>query len=404
MEALYWVWLQQVLGYGSAVGDLILQQGLSPKDLYHASAAELEEEGTLPEGLIRKLKGTSLSQAEKILRHCEALHIWLMTPEDEDYPPRLRQIYQVPLVLYGVGQRSFLSKELLITMVGARKATKLGGQSAYDLAQDLVQYGFGVVSGLAMGIDSCAHQGALDQGGLTIGVTGCGLTVDYPKGNLELRRRIGKKGVIVGEYPPDYGVHPSNFPVRNRILSGLSLGTVVVEASAKSGTLITADLALQQGRDVFALPTDLYNHNGAGNLKLIGQGAIPVLSSQTIAEEYSTLYGDKLNSHIQSRVQLRRQEASETPVLDAVVARQEPPPAPKEPKAEAAEVKPLPEEAPADLEPQAQSLWKALGKEPRRVEELAADCGLELPQTLQLLTELELEGLCKAYPGKRFSR
>jgi len=404
MEALYWVWLQSVLGYGSAVGDLILQQGLSPQELYKASADELEQLGTLPQGLIRKLKNTSLAQAEKILRHCAALHIWIMTPSDEDYPQRLRQIYQVPLVLYGVGQRSYLSRELLITMVGARQATQLGGQSAYDLAQDLVQYGFGVVSGMAMGIDSCAHQGALDQGGITIGIAGCGLTLDYPKGNLELRRRIGKNGAIISEYPPDYGVHPANFPVRNRLLSGLSLGTVVVEASAKSGTLITADLALQQGRDVFALPTDLYNHNGAGNLKLIGQGAIPVLSSQTIAEEYSSLYGDKLNSHIQSRVQQRRQQTSETPTIQALRPLREISPAPKAPPAPKAQPKPAPSEPPPQLEPQAQNLWKALSVEPRRVEELAASCGLELPQALQLLSELELEGLCKAYPGKRFSR
>ncbi len=402
MEKLYWLWLQCALGQGNAASDIIVKEQISPEMLYHSSESELLEKDILPQGLVKKLKKCPLDKAEKIWRKCQALKIWLMTPDDEDFPQRLKHIYQIPLVLYGVGDRSLLAQELLLAMVGTRKATVIGCNAATDLAQDLVQYGFGIVSGLALGIDSCSHQGALDMGGITIGVAGCGLDVNYPSGNLELRRAIARKGAIISEYPP--GVQPGrwNFPVRNRILSGLSLGTIVVEASAKSGSLITAELALQQGRDVFALPTDIYNNRGEGNLSLIGQGATIVLSAETIAEEYSAIYGDRMSKTIESRMLLRRQGHGEQNRVAAI---------PAEPPKPVQQVQPKPvekpiavPEIPSELEPSAQAILRCMGDKPLRVEEISLACGMDMQETLVILSELEIDGLVKAYPGKQFGR
>ncbi len=377
MDKLYWIWLQCALGVGSAAGDIIVKEGLSPEALYFSTERKLQEQNILPDGLIRKLKSCDIRNAEKILRQCEALKIWIMCPEDEDYPEKLRHIYQIPLVLYGIGDRSLLNREGLITMVGTRKATVLGSNAARDLAKGLVSHGFGVVSGMALGIDSYSHQGALEAEGITIGVAGCGLDVNYPNGNVELRRAIARRGAIISEFAPGTEPRPHNFPIRNRILSGLSLGTVVVEASIKSGSLITADLALQQGRDVFALPTDIYNKSGGGNLQLIGQGATLVLSAETIVEEYSRSFGDTLSTEILLPCE---QETKPFPVEEAAP------------------------EIPSDLDESSQAILHVLERDKLRAEEIALACKLPMQETLALLSELEIEGLIKAYSGKQFGR
>ncbi len=386
MEKLYWIWLQTVLGCGNALADVIVKQQLSPGRLYHSTEEELAALDCLSAGLIKKMKSTPLDQAERILRQCESLKIWVMVPTDPDYPQRLKHIYQVPLVLYGVGDRSLLDRDLLLTMVGSRGATDSAKNAAYELAQDLVQYGFGIVSGMALGIDSRCHEGALDMGGVTIGVAGCGLNISYPSGNVELRRRIGRNGAIISEYPPGVEPKPYHFPVRNRIVSGLSLGTIVVEAPEKSGTLITAELALQQGRDVFVLPTDLYNTKGQGNLQLIGQGATVLTSAQTVAEEYSMLYGDRMSKTIKSRLTLHQSEIK-------------PSTGDKEPPKELA-----PSPIPQDMDPAMVQILHCLEGKTLRVEEIAAICGMEMQETLILLSELEIDGHVKAYAGKKFGR
>lgn len=249
-----------------------------------------------------------------------------------------------------------------------------------------------------MGIDSCCHQGALDAKGITIGVAGCGLDVQYPAGNVELRRCIGRNGVIITEYPPGTEPRGAHFPVRNRILSGLSLGTVVVEAGARSGALRTVDHALEQGKDVFVLPTDLYNPLGQGNLRLLAQGATLVLSPEHIVEEYSALYGDTMSKTIESRMVLERNY--DRPAAKAS-SRKEKKQERSEERAQAqATLQPLP----LDLEPKKQELLRCLEGKTLRAEELALLCNMDMQETLVHLSELEIDGLVKAYPGKQFGR
>lgn len=212
-------------------------------------------------------------------------HFDIITLEDDDYPPLLRVVGQAPYVLFYRGRPQVL-QQLCLAIVGSRKASVYGKKVARELARELGAAQVVVVSGLARGIDSEAHQGALDGRGSTVAVLGSGIDVVYPPENRKLYDMIQEQGAIVSEFPP--GTHPeaSNFPRRNRIISGLCRGVVVVEARQKSGALITADFALEQGRDVFAVPGPVSSENSRGTNNLIKQGANLVSSVEDILEEY----------------------------------------------------------------------------------------------------------------------
>ncbi|PYI50440.1 DNA-protecting protein DprA [Paenibacillus flagellatus] len=214
--------------------------------------------------------------------------ISFMTALDADYPALLREIAQPPWVLYLRGDRTLLERSC-IAVVGTRSPTAYGRKAAYELARDLSACGVCVVSGLARGIDACAHRGALTEYGSTAAVLGCGLDTIYPSENASLYAEIAEKGVLVTEYPLGTRLHAGLFPQRNRIIAGLCLGTLVVEAAERSGSLITADQALEQSRDVFAVPGPITSAKSAGTLELIRQGAKMVASAEHILEEYNGL-------------------------------------------------------------------------------------------------------------------
>lgn len=204
----------------------------------------------------------------------------------DKYPKQLREIYNPPKRIYAIGNIEILNK-VGIAIVGSRKATEYGKKVAFRLSKDLSERDIVTISGLAKGIDSYAHIGSLNvQNGKTIAVLGSGIKVIYPKENIELARQIVRKGgCIISEYPPDDTPNKSNFPERNRIISGLSKGVVIVEASEKSGALITADFALEQGREVFAVPGNIYSKTSVGTNKLIQQGAKLVTTYEDILDE-----------------------------------------------------------------------------------------------------------------------
>lgn len=204
----------------------------------------------------------------------------------EKYPKQLREIYNPPKRIYVIGNIEILNN-VGIAIVGSRNATEYGKKVALKLSEDLSKRKIVIISGLAKGIDSYAHIGTLNvQNGKTIAILGSGIKEIYPKENIELARRIIKNGgCIISEYPPNDKPNKMNFPERNRIISGLSKGVVIVEASEKSGALITADFALEQGRDVFAVPGDIYSNTSIGTNKLIGQGAKLVITVEDILNE-----------------------------------------------------------------------------------------------------------------------
>jgi len=207
--------------------------------------------------------------------------------ESEYYPEQLKEIYDAPLKLYVLGNKELLN-QIGIAIVGTRKASEYGKKVALQFSRALSEIGFNIISGLALGIDSCAHLGTLQQGSLgkTIAVLGSGLDEIYPKQNVELARQILKNGgCVVSEYPIGTKPEKLNFPQRNRIISGLSKGVLVVEAGEKSGSLITADFALEQGREVFAVPGNICNSTSNGTNDLIKQGAKLVTNIKDIIEE-----------------------------------------------------------------------------------------------------------------------
>lgn len=204
----------------------------------------------------------------------------------KEYPERLRQIHEPPAMLYVRGH-ILGQDDIAVAIVGSRKCTQYGKQVAYDLAFALAKAGVTIVSGMALGIDGEAHRGALDAGGRTIAVLGTGVDEKsiYPHTHLSLAQRILKSGVILSEFEPGTPGLPHHFPQRNRIISALSLGVVVVEGSEKSGSLITANFALEQGKDVFAVPGPIYAQTSVGANKLIQQGAKLVMNAQDVLEE-----------------------------------------------------------------------------------------------------------------------
>lgn len=304
----------------------------------------------------------SRRDSQDVGRHWESLEragISLILRSDQDYPENLRYIYDAPQLLYVKGSTSVLKREA-IAVVGTRKASHYGKQVAESLARELASRNITVVSGLARGIDSCAHKGALSSG-RTVAVLGCGLDVVYPKENNKLFAEVVEQGAVLSEYPLNTPPHAWNFPVRNRIISGLSLGVVVVEAEEKSGTQITVDWALDQGREVFAVPGNIFSPTSKGPHKLVKQGAKLVTCIEDILEELAldTLFPRFIQS---------------TLTMDS------------------------------GLKPDEDKVLKLLEAEPVQVDMLATKSGLDLGSLLSILTFLELKGLVQQLPGQNFFR
>ncbi len=249
-----------------------------------AEATALKQAGLDRRARSNLLKARAKLDLDAELEKLDRQNIKVLTWEDPAYPSRLLQIPDPPAVLYVRGQIT-TEDEWAFAVVGTRRVSAYGKTATQRLVRDLSINRLTIVSGLARGIDGEAHRAALETGGRTIAVLGCGLDLIYPPEHRNLAREIVERGALVSEYPLGTRPEASNFPPRNRIISGLSLGVLVVEAGSKSGALITADYAADQGRDVFAVPGNLFVHNSIGTNRLIQDGAKLVMSSQDILEE-----------------------------------------------------------------------------------------------------------------------
>lgn len=277
-----WVRLNIAEGLGIARKLELLRMVKTPEAVFEMSRKEWIGLGLKQSQADSLLNADKLRESAEIIKLAEKKGIRIIPLDDEEYPELLRYIHDPPLVLYVKG---VIPRGLGFGVVGSRKATGYGMNTAFRLASELAEEGFIIVSGMARGIDTAAHTGALHAGGQTIAVLGCGPDRAYPPENRGLMERIARNGAVVSEYPP--GVEPQtyHFPVRNRVISGISIGILVVEASQKSGSLITAQAALEQGRDVFAIPGNINHHNSMGTNRLIREGAKLVLSTEDILEE-----------------------------------------------------------------------------------------------------------------------
>lgn len=286
-NTVYWIWLQQALKPGSSKVKIINHFYKNIKDFYDGKEREWRLCGCFTNKEISALCDSSLEEAEKTFRLSQNLGYKIICICDEEYPNLLRHIDNPPALLYVKGDISFLNSVKSIGIVGTRKASEYGLAMAHDLSHDLALNNVAVISGGALGIDSAAHQGALDAGGKTVAVLGCGINYPYLLGNLKLRNEISNSGAVISEYPPNFPSKPFTFPIRNRIISGISSGIVVIEAGKKSGSLITANLANNQNRNVFVVPVNKESKNSEGSFSLIEDGAMVVASVQDILSEYN---------------------------------------------------------------------------------------------------------------------
>jgi DNA processing protein len=282
----YLIWLTGIRNLGSKRINRLIDRFGSAQAVWEACPEELRKVKGVDRELIRLI---TANRNEEKLAHCinnlERHNISTVAITSEDYPELLREIYNPPYLLYVKGDKGII-RQNCIAIVGSRNASYYGKKVAFKLAEQLARAGCTVVSGLARGIDSYAHKGALAVGGPTAAVLGNGLDIVYPRENYQLMKEISDIGLLISEYPPGTSPLKGNFPARNRLISGLSIGVVVVEASERSGALITADFALEQNREVFAVPGNINSVTSSGTNSLIKQGAKIVNQMEDILEEF----------------------------------------------------------------------------------------------------------------------
>lgn len=288
-EELYWIWIQCALGAGAKLSEIISAFG-SMSQLYVATPEERRESGVLTRSQIKKIETTPLEKAAEIEMTCRKNGWHIVTPESENYPNAFRELDDFPAALYVDGDPSVLSCAAAVGMVGTRKASSYAIDIAHRLSAELAAAGITVVSGGALGVDSACHNGAMIVDGKTIAFMGCGLGTDYLIQNEPLRRAISQHGAVVSEFPPFFAASSRTFPVRNRLISGMSRCVVVIEAGERSGSLITARLAAEQGRLVYAVPGDVLSSSYLGTNKLIEQGAKPLFTANEIISIYEMYY------------------------------------------------------------------------------------------------------------------
>ena len=426
----YWIWLQKALGAGARTDELLSHFG-NPEQLYNAGSREWRLSGIVTQKRIEALLKTSPSETYAVFSECRKKGYKIITPDSPEYPDRFRTLKDMPLVLYAAGDVSVLKNELSIGMVGTRNASTYGIETAQKLAYVLASSGVTIVSGGALGIDSEAHAGAMLANGKTVAFLGCGLSCKYLSENAPLRRAIARHGAVVSEYLPEQAASRSTFPIRNRLISGLTLGTVVVEAGKKSGSLITASFALEQGRDVFAVPGDIIRSSFDGTNHLIQNGAKPVFGAEDILSEYeyrcgslidrekakmpisSVRYVDYRNyKSSKAKPQAAAAEPSGSAALPSKASGLKPAPAVKteqkvkaKQKADtqaAAPGRAVRKELSADISPEARIIYAALGENEIQIDDIVRQTGIKMKDVLSALTELELEGAVEQLNGKKY--
>lgn len=383
----HWIWLCGMpIGTGKRFA--LLRHFQTPEDVYYAAEDDLLQVEGMGLAEAKLLQNKDLSEADRILGVCAAKNISLLTIQDAVYPNRLKNIYDPPLLLYMQGSLPEVDEGVTVSVVGTRRATPYGEWAAEKIAYGLASGGATVVSGLARGIDTAATRGALRAGGRPIAVLGCGVDVVYPTENRFLYEDVAAHGALISEYPPGTEPRAEHFPVRNRIIAGLSLGTLVVEApQGKSGALITAQSALEQGRDVFAVPGPIGSETSGGCHALIREGAILVTDAVDILREYEAMYPVVLPKDKEpdplGATEEKRRPASAEPAMPTVD---------------------LTKERERFTDDQLALLSLLSETESRHTDDIIEESGLSARRVLSALTRLVLEDCVAEDSGKRFRR
>lgn len=435
-DIVYWVWLSLAFGVdNSKLHDAVEKFGdaeTAYRELANARYGEF---------FSRKLKANSasvlLDKAHQIVDKCRAKGIGIMSCEDEHYPSQLNHLNCPPAVLYYQGNISCLSESKMVTAVGAREPSEYGVSAAYKICRQLAVEDHVIVSGFAVGTDITAHMAAADCGRPTVCVLGCGLDVEYPKSNMKFKNKILKSGgIFISEYPPGTSAFSGNFPKRNRILAVLSDVTIVFEASLRSGSLITARLVCEYGRELLVLPPgDIFSNTFSGNIELLRHGALPIYSAGDIingyytgrslkrtiddmgglpdirknldsdlkkAQEIVSVYeennGDKTDLHVDDKKETKLRKKPVSDMRSAAKKKKigteiSVPAVQKKTEAEiTAELSGLSEVQ--------RMICKAFDGEKRQIEELSQSTGVSAIELVTELTELEISGIVRQLPGK----
>lgn len=372
-ELEYLIRLQGIIGIGSSKSVAILESFGGVTHLFSCTKEQWKQSGLFTESELSKREKADADYAKQIIKQCQENGISIIGYYDERYPERLRNIPAPPLVLYIKGALPKVDQEPLFCIVGPRKISDFGGKAAYSLAKRLTRAGFTVVSGGALGGDTATLKGALSAEGKPISVLPCGILCDYLPENRGLRQRVAETGCLVSEHPPMEKPRKHSFLVRNRLLSGLCVGVAVVEAGQPSGTLSTANHALEQGRDVFVVPGNPTLAHYKGSNALLRDGAKPLTEAADVINEYLNLFGSKID-----------------PVR--AFAKDE----------NAKKAKKIQKKSEKGLSNEAKIVYNYLDKQKFTVDDCIGT-GLSGNQLLSALTELEFEDYIKALPGGFYS-
>lgn len=383
-----WVWLSQCFSYGSGKLGKLLQAGVDPELFYEGGDDYRRSFGILNQQDIARIRAVSLDRAYQILDNCRKKNIWAVSWEDPDYPGGFRNIFDPPAVLYGKGDLGGLSETLRITVVGTRNCDDYTRRAAGNLSFHLAGAGVTIVSGCAVGIDEFALRGAVKARSRSIGILACGADVNYPAPNELLKENMLEcGGALITELPPGTTVNRSYFPVRNRLMAGIAEGVFVVHAPLRSGALITAEMAVEQGKELFCLPpANIFSASYCGVVPYLRDGAKPVYSAEDILDEYEARWGNVLHKRTEPAAkQSLRVPEKVLAVADASGYHTRKPSVPV-------------------LSEQQKKVYALIPAEPLPVDEIIRISGMPAHQVLSVLTELELAGAVRVFPGRMYGR
>lgn len=370
---IYWVWLSLNTSYSNREIRRLILEKENPEIIYNMNEVELTAIPYLSETSVFKLMNKDLEETKKIIEKCENNNYNIICYADEYYPDRLRNIEDFPIVLYHRGHKFKFDDLLSVSIVGTRKASGYGIQAAKKIARELAYNKVLVVSGMALGIDGAAHSGAMSIDKPTVAVLGSGIDVIAPKTNKRMYEYMISNGAVYSEYPPGTPPYPSNFVPRNRIISALSLGVLVVEADIGSGALHTAAYALEQGRDVFAVPNSIDNVKANGTHKLLKEGAILTTSAEDILLEYKGMFDD-----IDEIKGFEETEYNKQFILEDYLEKFK------------------------DLTPIEYEVAKSIGTAVMTADEISLNSKVPVNYVLSTLTMLEIKGVIKSIPGNGY--
>ncbi len=362
LDLQYWLALNSLADIGPVTARRLLSAFGSPGNIFHMSFEELRRIEGVGENRSRSIIGFNRWDAvRKEIDNIRERNITILTINDDRYPAPLKGIHSAPIVLYLKGNFRDIDK-YAVSIVGSRRATAYGLQVAEKISYRLASKGLTVVSGMARGIDTASHKGALKAGGRTVAVMGSGIDVPYPPANRGLMNAIALSGAVISEFPLGTPPNKENFPRRNRIISALSLGVIVIEAALDSGSLITVGYALEQGKEVFAVPGNITSGNSRGANDLIRKGARLVESAEDVIDELGP----------QIKGILREDRLSVEKIMSGMTADEK-------------------------------ALYNYLGTEPRHIDSIIRDTDTSTGKALSILLGLELKGIVRQTEGKHFS-